>query len=169
MVPIRARTTQSTSKVTVYAAVIASLALVGIYLLSLPKSGGDGGGVIDSTRSEEASPRTALLNQGTVVAAIDGIALKNKEQLDEKDVDPMKITEGSVTYGTKNLPYYHCGPLPSHDNPELTELVLLHGAAFTKGEVRHVNLSIWNNLHLLLPLRLPRRKLEGIWYFRHVM
>ena len=55
-----------------------------------------------------------------------------REQLDEADVDPLTITQGSVTYEGKALPYYHCGPLPSQDNPDLTELVLLHGAAFTK-------------------------------------
>ena len=65
---------------------------------------------------------------------------KNKEQLDEEDVDPLKITLGTVTYDDKsnnniNLPYYHCGPLPTttdNNNPNLTELILLHGAAFTK-------------------------------------
>jgi hypothetical protein len=53
----------------------------------------------------------------------------------------MKITQGSVTYTvpttttdsennshtSKTLDYYHCGPLPSKSNPQLSELVLLHG------------------------------------------
>lgn len=68
----------------------------------------------------------------------------NKEQLDEEDIDPLKITSGSVSYTSSNLnlPYYHCGPLPTtttttpdnNNNPSssITELVLLHGAAFTK-------------------------------------
>ena len=58
----------------------------------------------------------------------------NKQQLDEETVDPLTITSGIVTYGIEKetLSYYHCGPLPSQDNPTLTELVLLHGAAFTK-------------------------------------
>ncbi|KAL7462256.1 hypothetical protein ACHAXS_002643 [Conticribra weissflogii] len=48
----------------------------------------------------------------------------------------LEITLGEVTYrGSKTLSYYHCGPLPlpgSLENEHLTELVLLHGAAFTK-------------------------------------
>ena len=47
-------------------------------------------------------------------------------------MDPLKITPGSVSYGDKTLPYYHCGPSPTQENTDLTELVLLHGAAFTK-------------------------------------
>lgn len=68
---------------------------------------------------------------------IDSTLLKNKDELDEEDIDPLKITQGSVTYnGDKNLSYYHCGPIPSSSLPQstsgLTELVLLHGSAFTK-------------------------------------
>lgn len=114
---------------------IAVIAVTGICLLYFPNSssGGDGS-VIESTRtsSEEVSPRTAL-NQGLpATSRSSGSAPKNKEELDEEDVDPMKITQGSVAYGETTLPYYHCGPLPSRDSSELTELVLLHGAAFTK-------------------------------------
>ena len=78
--------------------------------------------------------RIPELNQQYTAIAITstGIAAKNREQLDEEDVDPLKITTGSVSYGDKTLPYYHCGPLPSQENTDLTELVLLHGAAFTK-------------------------------------
>mmetsp|Transcript_27134 Transcript_27134/g.57942 ORF Transcript_27134/g.57942 Transcript_27134/m.57942 type:complete len:330 (+) Transcript_27134:227-1216(+) len=53
-----------------------------------------------------------------------------------------EITLGEVTYsGSKTMPYYHCGPLPlplpgSPDNEHMTELVLLHGAAFTKEDWR---------------------------------
>eukprot|EP00579_Thalassiosira_antarctica_P002008 CAMPEP_0201869868 /NCGR_PEP_ID=MMETSP0902-20130614/3217_1 /ASSEMBLY_ACC=CAM_ASM_000551 /TAXON_ID=420261 /ORGANISM="Thalassiosira antarctica, Strain CCMP982" /LENGTH=306 /DNA_ID=CAMNT_0048395427 /DNA_START=12 /DNA_END=932 /DNA_ORIENTATION=- len=133
MVPIRSPTTkgQSTHRVTLYAAVIAVFVITGIYLLALPKIGSSGGS--DSTTSSEVvSPRTALNQRLSAMSSSSGSAPKNKEELDEEDVDPMKITHESVAYGEKTLPYYHCGPLPSHDNPELTELVLLHGAAFTK-------------------------------------
>lgn len=74
---------------------------------------------------------------------------------DEEGGDIMTITSGSVTYTVKphllnpendttqtntnnrqqeqhTLNYYHCGPLPTKSNPQLSELVLLHGAAFTK-------------------------------------
>ncbi len=81
----------------------------------------------------------------TKVAAADGDGgsderIKTKEELDEVNVDPLRIVLGSVAYahgdgddsGGGALPYYHCGPLPSHDNAGLTKLILLHGAAFTK-------------------------------------
>lgn len=91
-------------------------------------SSGSGGTVVDITSSSEEVSPTTTLKQSI------GSGTKNKEQLDEEDVDPLKVNLGAVTYGDEatNLPYYHCGPLPSHDNPDLTELVLLHGAAFTK-------------------------------------
>lgn len=81
--------------------------------------------IIDSTSEEVVSPQTTLNQHAQQL---------NKEQLDEETVDPLTITSGSVTYGSNSetLSYYHCGPLPSQDNPTLTELVLLHGAAFTK-------------------------------------
>ena len=126
-----------THRITFYAAVIAALALAGIYLLSLPKSGVFRGDAATGTASEEVvSPRTALMSSG--VRGIDGgtgnsgDVSKNKEELDEEDVDPLTITEGKIFYDGNDLPYFHCGPLPSDDNPELTELVLLHGAAFKK-------------------------------------
>ena len=119
---------------------VAALALAGIYLLSLPKSGGeDSNSIISTSGSNEEevySPKTALESSSSSTT---NIMSKNKEQLDEEDVDPLKITLGTVTYddGNVNLPYYHCGPLPTtttsdNNNPNLTELILLHGAAFTK-------------------------------------
>jgi len=79
--------------------------------------------IIDSTSEEIISPQSTLNQHAQQL---------NKEQLDEETVDPLKITSGIVTYGIEKetLSYYHCGPLP--DNPTLTELVLLHGAAFSK-------------------------------------
>ena len=83
---------------------------------------------------------------------------KNREELDEVDVDPLKITSGSVNYNTKTLSYYHCGPLPAaaaaaaappaaaaHDDDKsldinMSELVLLHGAAFSKEEWKTSNI-----------------------------
>jgi pimeloyl-ACP methyl ester carboxylesterase len=88
------------------------------------------------------------------------LSSKNREELDEVDIDPLKITSGSVKYyidndTTKTLSYYHCGPLPSSssaaaaaahsdkssvDDSNLSELVLLHGAAFTKEEWKTSNI-----------------------------
>ena len=121
-----------------YIAVLAVFLLTVLYIAS--NRGGDTSTVANSGSGEpEVSPQLAAqktvagvqtaLNQG--LSAITS-ASKNKEQLDEEDVDPMSITQNSVTYGdSKTLAYYHCGP--THvDNPDLTELILLHGAAFTK-------------------------------------
>lgn len=131
MVPIRRAETNGHSnyKLVAVAALMASLVIASIYLISLPKGGPDGdvSGTVD-----RMSPQTALNHGLSTTELVSAASSKNKEELDEEDVDPMKIIDGSVAYGgDKSLPYYHCGP--SHiDNPELTELVLLHGAAFTK-------------------------------------
>ena len=116
---------------------IAALALAGIYLLSLPKSGGEDSITSTSGTSKEEvySPKTALESSSSSTTNI--IMSRNKEQLDEEDVDPLKITLGTVTYDDEsntNLPYYHCGPLPTttDNNPNLKELILLHGASGTK-------------------------------------
>jgi len=115
-----------------YAAVVAALALAGIYLVSSPGRSSAGGGASSvAIGSEEVSPRTAL-TQGLSAKSSTGGASKNKEELDEEDVDPLTITRGSTSYGGKTLDYYHCGPMPLDANPDLTEVVLLHGAAFTK-------------------------------------
>jgi len=138
MVSIRAHATSGhpTHRFILYAVGFAGLVLTGVYLLSAGSN--DHTSIVSNSSNEEViSPRTALTG---MIAASGGDSgarekeggLKNKEQLDEEDVDPLQITQGSVAYGGSTLAYYHCGPLPSHDNPELTELVLLHGAAFTK-------------------------------------
>ncbi|KAL7540888.1 hypothetical protein ACHAWF_006807 [Thalassiosira exigua] len=133
MVPIRTTSRPGglpTHRLTFYAALAAALALTGVYLTSL--RGGSDGGSDDAeipASGEVVSPLTALNQNQALSSAANA---KSKEELDEEDVDPMSITLGFVNYdGDTALPYYHCGP--SHvDNPELTELVLLHGAAFTK-------------------------------------
>jgi pimeloyl-ACP methyl ester carboxylesterase len=50
-------------------------------------------------------------------------------QTSEAEHDPMKVTSSSVSYLSTSLEYYHCGP---HPDDSTTELVLMHGAAFTK-------------------------------------
>ena len=88
--------------------------------------------VCNIRNSEEIiSPQTTLNQHTSIISEHQQL---NKEQLDEETVDPLTITSGSVTYdeNSETLSYYHCGPLPSQENPTLTELVLLHGAAFTK-------------------------------------
>jgi len=92
-------------------------------------------------KSEEISPNQ-LLRKGGVNAIL--LNANNNVGEDEEDEDdPMKITEGKVTYedankggGAKLLSYYHCGPTLHDTNANQedapTEVVLLHGAAFTK-------------------------------------
>lgn len=143
-------------RLALYVALFSALALTGILASS---SRGDSGGstlrgnVASPAKEEVLSPETVLnmnkvLNKAAAVggggesgAASESAGagagggderVKTKEELDEVDVDPLKITQGSVAYGGAALPYYHCGPLPSRDDAGLTELVLLHGAAFTK-------------------------------------
>ena len=55
----------------------------------------------------------------------------HKEAISNKEAqhDPMKIRSSSISYLSTSLEYYHCGPSPDSST---TELVLLHGAAFTK-------------------------------------
>lgn len=112
------------------------------------------------------SPETMLKKRNQVLSSSNNlpntvILPKNREELDEVDIDPLKVTLGSVNYiidndTTKTLPYYHCGPLPSlpssaaaaaaHSDNEsgidinMSELVLLHGAAFTKEEWKSSNI-----------------------------
>ena len=101
---------------------------------------------------EVTSPETMVKKRNQVLLSSNNkpppstvLLSKNREELDEVDVDPLKITSGSVNYNTKTLSYYHCGPLPSssaaaaaaYDDDKsldinMSELVLLHGAAFTK-------------------------------------
>ncbi|KAL3772827.1 hypothetical protein ACHAW5_009504 [Stephanodiscus triporus] len=143
-----------TQRLAYIALLFSALALAG--KLFLPPSGAGRGG--DDARvgadvvvvEEVMSPSTLMkASQGggtssSKVAAAGGgggagddEGIKTKEELDEVDVNPLAIVRGSVTYdgGGKVLPYYHCGPLPSsssRDDAGMTELVLLHGAAFTK-------------------------------------
>ena len=109
------------------------------------------------------SPETMVKKRNQVLVSSDNkpppstvLLSKNREELDEVDVDPLKITSGSVNYNTKTLSYYHCGPLPSsaaaaaaaaaaYDDDKsldinMSELVLLHGAAFTKEEWKTSNI-----------------------------
>ncbi len=92
-------------------------------------------------KSEEISPNQLLRKGGVSEILLNANDIVGEDEEDEDD--PMKITEGKVTYenanrggGAKSLPYYHCGPtlhdanVNQDDAP--TELVLLHGAAFTK-------------------------------------
>lgn len=147
------------NRTTLYAATLAALVLACVYLVSLPSKNnsstlngcvgaGCGGGSTKRSPSsggsgEVYSPKTALKGLsamsssgggGGVGGGGGGDGTKNKEELDEEDIDPLKVTEGSVTYGDdeQKLPFYHCGPFPSDENPDLTEVILLHGAAFTK-------------------------------------
>lgn len=161
MVPVRPTSRADghpAHRLALYIALFSALALTGI-LASSSRGGSSGstlrGDVASPAKEEVLSPETVLnmnkvLNKAAAVGGggESGAAgessgagagagggderVKTKEELDEVDVDPLKITQGSVAYGGAALPYYHCGPLPSRDDAGLTELVLLHGAAFTK-------------------------------------
>lgn len=158
MVSIRpsSRNGSMTTRFAFLAALAASFALSSVFFfVALPqpdttKSVSDGrisesGGVIVGARegagSEEISPNKVMLNSKGSLSAV----LENNNNGDEDDDDPMKITKGHVTYGNKNgggsktLSYYHCGPTQDSKNSNNkneedipTELVMLHGAAFTK-------------------------------------
>ena len=120
----------------------------------------------EGVMEEVTSPETMVKKRNQVLLSSNNkpppstvLLSKNREELDEVDVDPLKITSGSVNYNTKTLSYYHCGPLPSssaaaaaaaaaaaHDDDDksldinMSELVLLHGAAFTKEEWKTSNI-----------------------------
>lgn len=98
-----------------------------------------------------SSPETMLKKRNQVLLSSNnpphtGILPKNREELDQVDIDPLTVTLGSVKYidndTTKTLPYYHCGPLPSSSSSahNMSELVLLHGAAFTKEDWKSSNI-----------------------------
>lgn len=120
------------SRLTFYAAVLAIFVLTAI-LLNISASP-------KATSDEEVSPQKVMMN----TVAKSAVTASGDFERDEEGGDLLKITQGSVTYtavktGTKNDPqqpksleYYHCGPIPTKSNPQLSELVLLHGAAFTK-------------------------------------
>jgi pimeloyl-ACP methyl ester carboxylesterase len=134
-----------------YVALFSALALAGMLLPSSSWRGGsgsssgrgdvgDGDAVVPPPNGGAMSPETVLkaskgLNKAAALGVNEGV--KTEEELDGVDVDPLRITQGSVAYarsgnGGAALPYYRCGPLPSRDDEGLTELVLLHGAAFTR-------------------------------------
>lgn len=145
----------STSRATLYAAVVvAAFALTAIYLFSNNNNNTSNTSTSSNSNSiiiseEEVSPQKVMMNtvakNAAATATAGGGAVEDYER-DEEGGDLMKITQGSVTYTvpttttdsennshtSKTLDYYHCGPLPSKSNPQLSELVLLHGAAFTK-------------------------------------
>ncbi len=143
-----------THRLAFYTSSFIALVIAGSFLFSSPSSSSSsshGSGQDVGGDGELLSPATLLKTMNRVppstkVAAADGDGgsderIKTKEELDEIDVDPLRVVLGSVTYAHGNdvdgdgggtLPYYHCGPPPSRDDEGLTELILLHGAAFTK-------------------------------------
>jgi len=154
MVSIRRNSsgTQSTMRVTLYAAILAAFALTAIYLLSDTSSS-----TAVSIEEEEVSPqkvmmttvrkKTATASKSSTIAdaTTTTAAITEDYERDEEGGDLMTITQGSITYKstTNNSPqqldYYHCGPHPTplqSQHPQqpssTSELILLHGAAFTK-------------------------------------
>ncbi|KAL7475897.1 hypothetical protein ACHAW6_001790 [Cyclotella cf. meneghiniana] len=117
-------TVRTTSRVTntprliTYAAVLALLFLSAIYFVSSPKQ-----------KSFEKQRKQA--DQGVDSVSVHSMMASHKEAISNKEAqhDPMKITSSSISYLSTSLEYYHCGPPPDSST---TELMLLHGAAFTK-------------------------------------
>lgn len=152
----------TTSRVTLYAATVAVFILTAIYLFSNNNSSSSTSTTTTHINSaEEVSPHKVIMNTVKNTKSnnnnADEESLSNTENnfdRDEEGGDIMTITSGSVSYTVKPhllnpenndttqntnqqqqqhiLNYYHCGPLPTKSNPQLSELVLLHGAAFTK-------------------------------------
>ena len=114
-----------------------------------------------SIEEEEVSPQKVMMNtvrkktapsaasKSSITDATTTTAITEDYERDEEGGDLMTITQGSITYKTttttntnqqQQLDYYHCGPHPTplqpHQHPASTsstsELILLHGAAFTK-------------------------------------
>lgn len=52
-----------------------------------------------------------------------------KAEVEQGEHDPMHILSSSVSYLDSSVDYYHCGP---HPDDSTSELIMLHGAAFTK-------------------------------------
>ena len=147
MVSIRHSSNNSghaTARVTLYAALLAVFALTAIYLSS-DKSASSS---LSLEQGEEVSPQKIMM-KGTVTkkktaaasasATNTATAITSTEEYerDETGGDLVTIIQGSVLYNTnQQLDYYHCGPLPNtqpqSSSSSLSELVLLHGAAFTK-------------------------------------
>ncbi|KAK1732997.1 hypothetical protein QTG54_016328 [Skeletonema marinoi] len=146
--------THSTIRVTLYAAALAAFALTAISLLSNDTSSS----TAMSIEEEEVSPQKVMMNtvrkktapsaaskSSIITDATTTTAITEDYERDEEGGDLMTITKGSITYKTtttnqqQQLDYYHCGPHPTplqpHQHPSSTspsELILLHGAAFTK-------------------------------------
>ena len=114
----------STSRVTLYSASLAIFCLTAIYLLS--NTFYTSTTIISA--EPEVSPQMVMMN----TVAKNTATAEDYERDEEGGGDLLAITQGSVTYTSSTLDYYHCGPLPTKSNPQLSELVLLHGAAFTK-------------------------------------
>ena len=136
-------------RVTLYAAILAAFALTAIYLLSNDTSSST---AVSIEEEEEVSPqkvmmttvrkKTATASKSSTIAD----AMNEDYERDEEGGDLMTITQGSITYKstTNNSPqqldYYHCGPHPTplqsqhpqQPSSSTSELILLHGAAFTK-------------------------------------
>ncbi|KAL3791492.1 hypothetical protein HJC23_011523 [Cyclotella cryptica] len=108
----------NTPRLITYAAVLALLFLSAIYFGSSPK------GTTFEAQRQQANDEVAHVSVHSMMAA-------HKEGISNNEAqhDPMKITLSSISYLSTSLEYYHCGPPPDSST---TELVLLHGAAFTK-------------------------------------
>lgn len=111
---------------------ITALLLCTAYFISLPSAIQKSINAAASARGVEDPARSTALDNNK--------HYNNSNNTVVMESGNVEITLGEVTYGSvinnfKQLPYYHCGPSAQEQQQQeekVTELVLLHGAAFSK-------------------------------------
>jgi hypothetical protein len=111
-------TASYSSRSVIYAAALASLLLSAIYIVS-----------ISNHKIFQQQPQQSQSSESEHHSVHSMMAQHKSAVSNESEHDPMKIISSSVSYLSTSVNYYHCGP---HPDESTSELVLLHGAAFTK-------------------------------------
>ena len=90
----------------------------------------------------------------------------DRDDIMSGDKDLIEIAQGTIIYDDSNditsfsFPYYHCGSLPTNENSQLSELVLLHGVALRKED--------WKGRRHLLDMLLGKYYIEAQgWTVEH--
>lgn len=122
MTTIRTTSSQSTAysaRTITYAAALALLALSALYSVVSPSNH-----KISIEPPMQAAPEPEQHSVHSMMAKHKSAIANN-----EGEHDPMRIISSSASYSSTSIDYYHCGP---HPDESTSELVMLHGAAFTK-------------------------------------
>jgi pimeloyl-ACP methyl ester carboxylesterase len=110
------QTASYTSRSITSALLLALIGISALYILSTPSK--------IATKPQQPSKQQLKVEPHSVHSMMaqhkSAIATTNEEEH-----DPMKLFSSSIS----SIPYYHCGP---HPDESTSELLLLHGAAFTK-------------------------------------